>query len=60
MGCRLTNIPASVAVIGENAFDGCDIPTITIPETVTTIEKRAFATSNIQTVVLPDSITQMG
>lgn len=51
VGCKNTVIPASVTRIGNYAFKGRDLESITIPDNVTNIGYSAFNTcSNLQSV----------
>lgn len=50
-----------VTVIGEKAFEGYDLTSITIPETVTTIETNAFNNCNsLETINLQGELQQCG
>ena len=50
-----------VTAIGDDAFQWCNMTSVTIPEGVTTIGDYAFAyCSNLQDVTVPDSITYVG
>ena len=59
-GCQNTIIPQSVIHIGEKAFYGCNISSITIPNSVTTIGKYAFAYSDIASITIPNSVINIG
>lgn len=49
-----------VTVIGEKAFEGYDMESITIPYGITKIEYKAFEDCvNLKTVNLPDSLTEI-
>ena len=51
-GCKNTIIINSVSTIGNNAFSGCSLNSITIPNSVTTIGNGAFSgCSGLNTVV---------
>ena len=54
-------IPNSVTTIGEGAFGGCNLTTITIPNGVTMIEREAFRyCSNLTSITIPSSVTTIG
>lgn len=54
-------IPDTVNIIGEYAFESCDLTNITIPESVTTIEPYAFRhCDSLHQITLPDSVTRLG
>ncbi len=53
-------IPASVSIIGPEAFRDCLIKDITISDNITTINQQAFASSQLSSVILPESITSIG
>lgn len=51
LGCKGTIIPNDVVAIAEDAFEGCNITTITIPASVAKIESSAFALClNLQSI----------
>ena len=58
-------IPQSIASmpvvsIGNSAFAGSSISSITIPDSVTQIGDNAFAVSGLSTITFPNSITSIG
>jgi hypothetical protein len=54
-------IDNSVTSIGDNAFQGSTITSLTIPRTVTSIGFAAFAsTQSLQTVTMADSVRTLG
>ena len=60
-GCKTTNIPNSVAEIGDKAFYNSAIESITIPTGVTKIGRSAFNKSNqLSSVTLPASLKEIG
>ena len=56
------SIPASVKVIGSNAFSNCvNLESVTVPNGLTTIGSWAFSyCDNITTFDIPASVTQIG
>ncbi len=58
-GVVTVNIPASVEKIGEGAFAGLDIKSITIPSSITEIPAHAFRESGLTSVTI-DGITSIG
>lgn len=55
---KIIDIPGTVAIIGEEAFDGClGIITINLVEGITTIKNRAFAGTSITSLNIPASVT---
>ena len=59
-GCENTIIPKSVTSIGNRAFMGCDLISITIPEGVTSIGERAFTSCRMNSITIPASVTSIG
>ena len=57
--CRHTVIPDGIKIIGEYAFSGCPISSISIPQSVTTIEGKAFAECDFETFVWPAQVTSI-
>ncbi len=54
-------IPDSVITIGEIAFYGCSLTTVTIGNSVTTIGDRAFSRcSSLTSITIPDKVTSIG
>lgn len=61
LGCRNTIIPNTVNIIGDAAFLGCDIDSISIPSSVTSIGYRAFAGCiGIASITIPNTISSIG
>ena len=59
--CKNTVIPNGVAIIGESAFYGTPITSVTIPSTVHTIERQAFyACRYLTSLTIPASVTSIG
>ncbi|GAD78209.1 leucine-rich repeat domain-containing protein, partial [Vibrio azureus] len=50
----------TVKEIGEWAFYGNNLTSVTIPDSVTTIGYGAFAENNLTSVTIPDSVTTIG
>ena len=60
-GCKNSVIPTSVTSIGESAFRGCALTSITIPNSVTTIGESAFTSCTALTSIeIPNSVTTIG
>ena len=59
-GCKTTVIPNSVTSIGESAFSGCSLTSITIPNSVTSIGRQAFIESGLTSITIPNSVTSIG
>lgn len=59
-GLRSVVLPASVTVIGREAFSQSGLSSITLPESVLKIRAGAFAGSNLKAVALPSSIIELG
>lgn len=53
------SIPNHVTIIGEYAFGGYKMTSITIPNSVTKIEYGAFGSSNLSSVTIPNSVTSI-
>ena len=52
------NIPSSVTIIGEGAFEYCsNLTSVTIPNSVITIGSLAFYQSNLTSIYIPNSVT---
>ena len=61
LGCKNTSIPGSVAIIGDEAFRGCGIETVTIPPLVDYIGTGAFKNCrNLGAIEIPESVTEIG
>lgn len=55
------SIPNDITTIGESAFRGSGIKSITIPDSVTSIRNRAFSQCTYLTsVTIPNSVTSIG
>lgn len=55
------NLPASLQIIEEEAFEGTALSGVQLPETVTTIEDRAFAnTKNLRYIYIPEKTKDIG
>lgn len=62
-GKKDTNItlPSSLTAIGDNAFNGCGVASITIPAQVSSIGRYAFANcKNLTSIELPQSVNSIG
>ena len=50
----------TITIIGSEAFEGCNISSITIPNSITKIETLAFNNCNaLSSISIPDSITKI-
>ena len=59
-GCANTIIPNFVTSIGDDAFAGSGLTSITIPSSVTSIGDDAFANSGLTSITIPSSVTSIG
>ncbi|MCQ2458285.1 MAG: leucine-rich repeat domain-containing protein, partial [Clostridia bacterium] len=54
-------VPDGTQLIGDHAFSGCELTTITIPDGVTSIGNEAFYwCSSLTSITIPDSVTSIG
>ena len=53
-------IPDSVNTMGDEAFRGCNLSSVTIGKGLTRIEDRAFSNTTLKEIFLPDTITSIG
>jgi hypothetical protein len=53
-------IPSGVSSIGDRAFSGSGLTTVTIPNSVLSIGSDAFSDSNLTTVTIPNFVTSIG
>lgn len=59
-GCSTTRIPASVEVIGNEAFSGCSMAAIDIPDGVKAIGINAFMDcENLSHIEIPSSVSKI-
>lgn len=60
-GCKTSVIPQGVTSIGDDAFEGCDITSVTLPEGIVFIGRSAFSEClALTSVSLPESLTSIG
>lgn len=60
LGCKNTIIPNTVKIIGENAFNGCELGEMKIPGSVVSIKEKAFFCAGLKSIVIPNSVTEIG
>ena len=61
LGCKNTNIPRGVTSIGNGAFWGVKLDSISIPEGVTSIGEKAFGWGpELSSITIPSSVTYIG
>lgn len=54
-------LPDGLTHIGERAFNGCNLTTVTLPNSLTYIENGAFKCCiNLTTIILPEKLTHIG
>lgn len=59
-GCQNTIIPNDITEIGDSAFRGLSIESISLPQNLQSIRRRAFANcNNIISMTLPESVTSI-
>lgn len=54
------SIPATVNIIGETAFQGSKLTSVTIPGSVTTIAETAFFNCELPSIIIPATVTIIG
>ena len=54
------SVTYTVTSIGQDAFFGNVLESVTIPNTVITIEKNAFKNTGLSDISIPDSVTSIG
>jgi len=54
------DIPDSVTAIGNGAFSGCGIETLTLGAGLNTIEDHAFQYNNIESLIIPRNVATIG
>ena len=59
-GSMKTIIPNSVTSIGEGAFSGCSLTSLTIPNSVTSIGDVAFFGCSLTSLTIPNSVISIG
>ena len=60
-GCKTTIIPNTVASIGREAFQYCDLTSVIIPSSVTSIGEKAFAEcTGLTSMIIPEGVTSIG
>jgi hypothetical protein len=53
-------IPNTVTNIGDSAFEGCALTSVTIPNSVARIGSAAFSGTGLTSVTIPNSVTNIG
>ncbi|MCI9562218.1 MAG: leucine-rich repeat protein [Clostridia bacterium] len=60
-GCKNSEIPNNVAIIGDGAFEGKGLhKMVEIPKSVKEIGNLAFASNSFLAIIIPNSVTKMG
>ena len=61
VGSKNTLIPGTVTAIGDGAFYGCEITSITIPNSVASIgDKAFFYCTRLSPVIFPETLSSIG
>ena len=60
LGCFVIRFDAPLTAIGEEAFAGKDITSVSLPATLTTIGAEAFAETDLTEITIPSSVTTIG
>lgn len=55
-----STVPEGIEIIGEDAFDSCNISNIIIPDGVIEIGERAFYSCNIINITIPEGVVEIG
>lgn len=59
-GLEEVELPSSLEVIGEGAFDCCDLKQIKLPDGLISIEERAFGgNASLEQVIIPPSVKRL-
>ena len=59
-GLKEVELPSSLEVIGEGAFDSCDLKQIKLPDGLISIEERAFGgNASLEQVIIPPSVKRL-
>ena len=56
----LVNVPKRVEYIGDSAFFGARLQTVTLPGTLKTMGKYVFRKSNVQELIVEEGVTELG
>ena len=57
---KQVEIPSTVEVLEEAAFDHCEFSQIELPASLKTIGDYAFCSCSIESLIIPDSVTKIG
>lgn len=60
VGCKNSYIPSTVTTIGDNAFLGVPLTSITIPSSVVKICSGAFSNTDLTSISIPNSVVEIG
>lgn len=58
-GCKTTEIPEGVTVIGEDAFSDCGISYIKLPSSLLTIDEGAFWNCGLTNIQIPQNVCKI-